>query len=338
MISFYNPTPQRYKILMEANAFPSDRYAVASQIDMMRKKLVPYAGKESAAFTAENAMIEIQPRKGEVTLRTEDIEKIIDEQGGSIALIMIGGNNFYTGQTFDMARITKKGHERGCMVGFDLAHSAGNVKLDLHGWGADFACWCPYKYLNSGPGGIGAIFVHERHHDNAALPRLMGWWSNNPKTRFQMRHDVDPFRTAEAWQMSNPPVFSLVPVRVSLDIFMEAGIDNLIAKSRKLTGYLEFLLDSLNTDAFKIITPRDPQQRGAQLSLIVSKNGRRVFEALEEAGVICDWREPDCIRVAPAPLFNKFEEIHKFVNIFAQELGLKQDPAPMQGKRAGLGN
>ncbi len=333
MISFYNPTPKRYKILIESNAFPSDRYAVASQIDMMRKKLAPYG--DHAELTAQNAMIELQPRKGEVTLRAEDILKVIEEQGDEIALIMLGGNNFYTGQTFDMKRITEAGHKKGCMVGWDLAHSVGNVKLNLHDWNADFACWCPYKYLNSGPGGVGAIFVHERHHNNAALPRLMGWWSNDPKTRFQMKHDVDPFKTAEAWQMSNPPVFSMIPVRVSLDIFMEAGIDSLAVKSRKLTGYLEYLLDSLHSDDFKIITPRDPEQRGAQLSIVVKKDGRKIFDALTKAGVICDWREPDCIRVAPAPLFNRFAEVHEFARIFAHELGLPLEELASEKIRAG---
>lgn len=333
MLSFYNPTPSRYKILYESNAFPSDRYAIASQIDMMAKKLAPFTDKGKDIFTAEKAMVEIQPRAGEVTLRTEDIEKILDEQGDSIALVLIGGNNFYTGQKFDMARLTKKGHEKGCTVGFDLAHSVGNVELKLHDWDVDFACWCPYKYLNSGPGGIGAIYINERHHNNPELPRLMGWWGNNPKTRFEMRHKVDAFQTAEAWQLSNPPVFSLIPVRVSLNIFMEAGIENIVAKSKKLTGYMEFLLDSLNTDKFKIITPRDPEQRGAQLSIVVKENGKKIFDALCEDGVIGDWRNPDCIRLAPAPLFNSYQDVHKCVEIFAKELGLKLGAAPEAQKK-----
>jgi kynureninase len=331
MMSFYNPTPKRYKILYESNAFPSDRYAIASQIDMMAKKLAPFTDKGKDIFTADKAMIEIQPRAGEITLCTEDIEKILDEQGDEIALVIIGGNNFYTGQKFDMARITKKGHEKGCVVGFDLAHSVGNVELKLHDWNVDFACWCPYKYLNSGPGGIGAIFVHERHHADTSIPRLMGWWSNNPKTRFEMRHKIDAFQTAEAWQLSNPPVFSLIPVRVSLDIFMEAGMKNIFEKSRKLTGYMEFLLDSLNTDKFKIITPRDPERRGAQLSIVVRDNGKKVFDAMCAVGVIGDWRNPDCIRFAPAPLFNSFEDVYKCVDAFACELGLS---GALKGKAA----
>jgi len=321
MISFYNPTPDRYKILYESNAFPSDRYAIASQIDMMAKKLAPFTDKGSH-LTPDNAMIEIQPRDGEVTLRMEDIEKIIDEQGDEIAMIMIGGNNFYTGQKFDMERITEKGHEKGCLVGFDLAHSVGNVELKLHEWDVDFACWCPYKYLNSGAGGISAIYIHERHHNNTALPRLMGWWGNKPSTRFEMRHKAEPFTTAEAWQMSNPPVFSMIPVRVSLDIFMEAGMDNIVVKSKKLTGYLEFLLDSLDTDKFKIITPRDPDQRGAQLSIIMKENGKEIFDSLFDAGIIGDWRHPDCIRIAPAPLFNSYQDIYKFSLIFAETIGI----------------
>ena len=324
MVSFYSPTPQRYKILYESNAFPSDRYAIASQIDMIAKKIAPFTDKGKEILTSDKAMIELQPRKGEVTLRTEDIERIIDEQGDSIAMIMIGGNNFYTGQKFDMTRITKKGHEKGCVVGFDLAHSVGNVELKLHDWGVDFACWCPYKYLNSGAGGIGGIFVHEKHHNNSELPRLMGWWANKPSTRFEMRHKIDPFTTAEAWQMSNPPVFSLIPVRVSLDIFMEAGMKNIFEKSKILTGYMEFLLDSMDTDKFKIITPRDPDQRGAQLSIVVKENGKKVFDALCAGGVIGDWRNPDCIRLAPAPLFNSYQDVYKCVEIFAGELGLSE--------------
>ncbi|MBI4030520.1 MAG: kynureninase [Proteobacteria bacterium] len=320
MISFYNPTPERYKILYESNAFPSDSYVIASQIDMTGKKLTHFTGKKQSAFTRENAMIELRPRKGEATLRTEDIEKTIDEQGDSIALILIGGNNFYTGQTFDMERITKKGHEKGCVVGFDLAHSIGNVELKLHDWGVDFACWCSYKYLNSGPGAVAAIFIHERHHNNRDLPRLMGWWANRPETRFEMRQEIDAYTTAEAWQFSNVPVLTFLPLLASLDIFMEAGMKNILEKSRKLTGYMEFLLDSLETDKFKIITPRDPARRGAQLSIVVQENGKQVFDALAAAGVIGDWRNPDCIRLTPAPLYNSYEDVYKCVEIFAGAL------------------
>jgi len=323
MISFYNPTPARYKILYESNAFPSDNYVIASQIDMMGKKLARFTGKAQSIFTRENAMIELQPRKGEVTLRMEDIEKAIDEQGDEIALILIGGNNFYTGQKFDMERITKKGHEKGCVVGFDLAHSIGNVELKLHDWGVDFACWCSYKYLNSGPGAPGAIFIHERHHNSPDLPRLTGWWANRPETRFEMRPVIDPYTTAEAWQFSNVPVLTFLPFLASLDIFMEAGIKNIFEKQRKLTGYMEFLLDSLNTDKFRIITPRDPAQRGAQLSIVVKEDGKKIFDALTEAGVVGDWRNPDCIRLTPAPLYNSFADVYKCVEIFAKALGLQ---------------
>lgn len=318
MVSFYNPTPTRYKILIESNAFPSDRYAVASQIRTMTHKLKPFG----AGFNTADAMIELQPRAGEVTLRIEDIEKTIAEQGDQIALIMIGGNNFYTGQVFDMERITKAGHAKGCAVGFDLAHSVGNVELKLHEWGADFACWCPYKYLNGGAGGIGGIFVHERHHKTPNMPRFEGWWGNNISNRFKMEHDINPFQTAEAWQVSNPPVFAMVPVKVSLDIFMEAGMENLFKKRRSLTGYMEYLLNSLNTDAFKILTPHNDDERGAQLSIVMKKDGKKMFEALEKQGVIGDWREPDCIRVAPAPLFSRYQDVYKFAEIFAKELGL----------------
>lgn len=337
MVSFYNPTPERYKILIESNAFPSDRYAVASQIRTIAHKIAPFVGGgDKVGFDAASAMVELQPRPGEVTLRTEDIEKVIEEQGGEIALIMIGGNNFYTGQTFDMARITKKGHEKGCMVGFDLAHSVGNVELKLHDWGVDFACWCPYKYLNSGAGGIGGIFVHERHHGKPDMPRFEGWWGNDVSSRFRMEHDISPFPTAEAWQVSNPPVFSMVPVKVSLDIFMEAGMDSLFTKRRKLTGYLEYLLNGLGTDAFKILTPSNPDERGAQLSIVMKKDGKKMFEALERQGIICDWREPDCIRVAPAPLFSRFQDVYKFAEVFARELGLGLIQKRAPGKAGGM--
>lgn len=322
MISFYNPTPDRYKILYENNAFPSDRYVIASQIDMMAKKLERFTGRKQNTLTPENAMVELRPRKGEDTLRTEDIEKIIEEQGNEIALLLIGGSNFYTGQTFDMERITKKGHEKGCVVGFDLAHSIGNVELKLHDWGVDFACWCSYKYLNSGPGAVAAIFIHERHHNNPDIPRLMGWWANRPETRFEMRQEIDPYTSAEAWQFSNVPVLTFLPLLVSLDIFMEAGMKNIFEKSRKLTGYMEFLLDSLNTGQFKIITPRDPAQRGSQLSIVVRENGKQVFDALTAAGIISDWRNPDCIRVTPAPLYNTYEEVYRFIEIFAETISL----------------
>lgn len=307
MVSFYRPTPSRFKILIEKGAFPSDRYAVESQIK--------FHGYDPA-----DGLIELAPREGEKTLRTEDILAVITTRGHEIALILPGGVNYYTGQLFDMEVLTKAGHEKGCLVGFDLAHAAGNVPLKLHEWGVDFACWCSYKYLNSGPGSVAGCFVHERHGKDSALPRFAGWWGHDKKTRFKMEPDFVPIEGAEGWQLSNPPILSLAAVKASLEIFAQAGMEALRAKSIKLTGYLEFLLDDLDSDAFSIMTPRDPAARGCQISIVVHENGKRVFTALEEAGVICDWREPDCIRVAPVPLYNSFEDVYNFVGIFSKNL------------------
>lgn len=309
MVSFYRPTAERHKIVIESNAFPSDQYAVDSQIR--------YHG-----FDPKTSLIELQPREGETTLRSEDILELIEREGDSIALIMVGGVNYYTGQLFDMAAITKAGHAKGAKVGFDLAHAVGNVPLKLHEWDVDFACWCSYKYLNSGPGSVAGAFVHERHA-HADLPRFHGWWGHDKQTRFKMGPDFKAIGGVESWQLSNPPILSLAAVKASLEIFDEVGIERLREKSLKLTGYLEFLLDSLNSDAFHILTPRDTNQRGCQLSIVVKENGRKAFEGLEAAGVICDWREPDCIRVAPVPLYNSFSDVHRFVQLFAQQLNLK---------------
>ena len=309
MVSFYRPTAERHKLVIESNAFPSDQYAVQSQI-------------KNHGFEPETSLIELQARDGETTLRTQDILDLIEREGDSIALIMLGGVNYYTGQLFDMEAITKAGHAKGCKVGFDLAHAAGNVPLSLHDWGVDFACWCSYKYLNSGPGSVAGAFVHERHAQTE-LPRFHGWWGHDKQTRFKMGPNFRAIGGAESWQLSNPPILSLAAVKASLEIFDEVGITALREKSLKLTGYMEFLLDSLNSDAFHILTPRDTNQRGAQLSIVVKENGRKAFDGLEAAGVICDWREPDCIRVAPIPLYNSFSDVHRFVQLFAQQLGMK---------------
>ncbi len=308
MVSFYHPTAQRRKIVIEGNAFPSDQYAVKSQIKFH-------------GFDPVQDLIELWPREGEHTLRTADIEALIAEQGSEIALIMLGGVNYYTGQLFDMAAITKAGHAQGCMVGFDLAHAAGNVPLKLHEWGVDFACWCSYKYLNAGPGSVAGCFVHERHADNDDLPRFAGWWGHDKNTRFKMGPDFKAIPGAEGWQLSNPPILSLVAVKISLEMFDEVGMDALREKSLKLTGYMEFLLDSFGRDDVTIMTPKNKDERGCQLSIAVRENGRAVFDALEAQGVICDWREPDCIRVAPVPLYNSFEDVHKFVSFFAAAIG-----------------
>lgn len=309
MVSFYRPTEKRHKILIENSAFPSDRYAVDAQIKFH-------------GLDPKTSLLEMKPRTGEVTLRTEDILEIIEKEGDSIALIMMGGVNYYTGQLFDMGAITKAGHSKGCTVGFDLAHAAGNVPLKMHEWGADFACWCSYKYLNGGPAALAGCFVHERHGNNPDLPRFAGWWGHDKATRFKMGPDFKPITGAEGWQLSNTPIFSLVPVKVSMDMFLEAGMDRLREKSLKLTGYLEFLLNSLGTDAFRFITPTDPAQRGAQMSIVVKEDGRKVFDRIQEAGVICDWREPDCIRIAPAPIYNNFSDVYRFSGIFAKALSL----------------
>ncbi|MDF3023197.1 MAG: kynureninase [Alphaproteobacteria bacterium] len=303
MVSFYRPTTTRYKILIEYTPFPSDIYAVQSQAKFH-------------GFDPANAIIEMKPRDGEHTLRQEDIEEVIAREGQSIALILIGGVHYYTGQFFDIARITEAGHKQGCMVGFDLAHAAGNVLLKLHDWNVDFACWCSYKYLNSGPGAVAGAFVHERHAKSFDLPRFAGWWGNDKSVRFKMGPQFQPMAGAEGWQLSNPPIFALAPARVSLDIFREAGMENLRSKSTQLTAYLEYLLHSLNLARLKIMTPANQSERGCQLSITVQDNGRKVFDALQKAGVVCDWREPDCIRVAPVPLYNSFNDVYRFAEIF----------------------
>ncbi len=301
MVSFYRPTKERHKIVIEAGAFPSDQYAVATQMRFH-------------GFDPETSLIELKPRAGENTLRTEDIEALIAKEGKSIALIMMGGVNYYTGQFFDLQRITAAGHAQGCVVGFDLAHAAGNVLLKLHDWNVDFACWCSYKYLNAGPGAIAGAFVHERHGRSFDMPRFGGWWGHDKKTRFKMGPDFQPMAGAEGWQLSNPPILSLAAVRASLDMFFEAKIENLRAKSLLLTGYLEYLLSQVT--GHKIMTPKNPDERGCQLSIVMEKNGRETFDRLQKSGVICDWREPDCIRVAPVPFYNSFIDVYRFAEIF----------------------
>lgn len=303
MVSFYRPTKTRYKILIEYTPFPSDIYAVQSQAKFH-------------GFDPADAIIKMKPRDGEHTLRQEDIEEVIAREGQGIALILLGGVHYYTGQFFDIARITEAGHKLGCMVGFDLAHAAGNVLLKLHDWNVDFACWCSYKYLNAGPGAVAGAFVHERHAKSFDLPRFAGWWGNDKSVRFKMGPQFQPMTGAEGWQLSNPPIFALAPARVSLDIFREAGMDNLRSKSTQLTAYLEYLLHNLKLGSLKIMTPANDAERGCQLSITVQDNGRGVFDALQKAGVVCDWREPDCIRVAPVPLYNSFSDVYRFVEIF----------------------
>ncbi|AXT20684.1 kynureninase [Flavobacteriaceae bacterium AU392] len=301
MVSFYKPTKKRYKILIESDAFPSDKYAVESQL-----RHHGYDDKESLIFW--------KSRKNEELLHYEDLENILNKHGDEIALIMIGGINYYTGQFFDLKRITQLGHKYNCMVGFDCAHGAGNVNLDLHNSGADFAIWCTYKYLNSGPGSLSGCFVHERHAFNKTLNRFTGWWSHNKETRFNMRHEFDVLPGAEGWQLSNPPILSMAAIKASLDIFNEIGIEALVEKSKKLTGYFEFLLKQLGEEAVRIITPENPNERGCQLSIQVKQADKSLYNKLTKLGVVADWREPDVIRCAPVPLYNSFQDVYDMIN------------------------
>lgn len=305
MVSFYRPTADRFKIVIEKGAFPSDRYAVVSQL-------------EFHGYSPDDALIELAPREGEATLRTDDILAAIEREGGSIALILMGGVNYYTGQAFDMQAITAAGHKSGCIVGFDLAHAAGNLPLQLHDWDVDFAAWCSYKYLNAGPGGIAGIFVHERHSRAFDLPRFAGWWGHNKETRFLMGPNFAPLAGAEGWQLSNPPIFQLAALRASLEIFDEATMPRLREKSEVLTAYLEFLLKQIDTDRISLITPGDAADRGCQLSIRVKNADKALFDAVTARGVVADWREPDVIRVAPVPLYNTFGDVYSFAEILAE--------------------
>lgn len=305
MVSFYRPTRERYKILVEAGAFPSDQYAVASQARFH-------------GFDPEKAVVELMPRAGEATLRTEDILERIERDGNEIALIWLGNVNYLTGQCFDMEAITEAGHKKGCKVGFDLAHGAGNLLLKLHDWSVDCAAWCSYKYLNAGPGGIAGVYIHEQWVKDPDLIRFAGWWGQNKQTRFQMGPTFDPIPTAESWQLSNPPIFQLAALRASMEIFDEATMTGVRQKGDLVTGYLEYLLGQMPKGMFEIITPRDPKQRGCQLSLKVRKGGRDLLGKLGTAGVIADFREPDIVRVAPAPLYNSFVDVYRFGKIMEQ--------------------
>lgn len=302
MVSFYQPTKERFKIVIESDAFPSDKYAVESQLKFH-------------GFNPDEALIQWTPRQGEELCRIEDFDTIMKDHGDSIALVMIGSPNYYTGQAFPLKYITEQGHKHGCMVGFDLAHGAGNIAPNLHDTGADFAVWCTYKYLNSSPGAMAGCFVHERHADNKELNRFAGWWGHNKDTRFNMRKGFDPMPGAEGWQLSNAPILSMAGIRASLNVFDRAGFENVRAKSIKLTNYLEFLLKQIDTDRIRIITPSNPEERGCQLSVQVKNADRSLHDKLGKAGVICDWREPDVIRLAPAPIYNSFEDVFKLVEV-----------------------
>lgn len=309
MVSFYRPTATRYKILTEAGAFSSDQYAFESQLRY--HNLNPADG-----------LIELKPREGEHVLRTEDILKAIEEHREQLALIVFGAVQYYSGQLFDLKAITRAGHDSGAYVGFDLAHAIGNVPLSLHAWGVDFAVWCSYKYLNSGPGGVAGAFVHEKHATDLSMPRFAGWWGHEEKVRFQMKKGFRPMTGVDGWQLSNYPILSGAAHLASLATFEKAGMNNLRKKSILLTGYLEYLLKSIPdfTQFFKIITPARAEARGCQLSLLTTKNGGKIFKSISKAGVLADWREPGVIRVAPVPLYNSFEDVYRFVKIFNRAL------------------
>jgi kynureninase len=308
MATFYRPTRSRCKILMEDPAFPSDNYAIKSQI-------------AHHGFEPNDCLVLARPREGEAIVRLEAIESLLEKLGDEIALVLLAGVNFFTGQLFDLARITAAAQKRGCIVGLDLAHAAGNVALRLHDWKVDFAVWCSYKYLNSGPGAVAGAFVHERHATNRELPRLAGWWGNDPATRFRMQLEPNfvPVPSADAWQVSNPPILAMAPLRASLALFDEAGgMERLRGKSELLTGYLQFLLDRAPSRLFSVITPRQPNERGCQLSILVHEHPKELFQKLERAGVKGDFREPNVIRVAPTPLYNTFHEVWRFAKILAE--------------------
>ncbi len=307
MVSFYRPDAKRNKIIIEGAAFPSDKYAVASQIRFH-------------GFDPAESLIQLRPRPGEETLRTEDIEAVMRDNADSVALLMLGGVNYYTGQFFDLQYLAKVGHEIGAMVGYDLAHAAGNVELKLHDWEVDFAVWCHYKYLNSGPGAIAGAFVHQKHLNDPNIPRFEGWWGTDKKSRFLMKDTFEPMPSAESWQLSNAPVFSMTPLLASLELFEEIGIQKLTEKSRQMTAYLEFLLLQIDNDRIRIITPSNPKDRGCQLSIQVQNGNKTIFDRITAQGVVADWREPDVIRVAPVPLYNSYMDVFKFVNILKDSL------------------
>ncbi len=313
LVSFYRPTKERYKIICEAKAFPSDQYALEMQV-------------KNAGFNPDEAIVEIAPREGNRTIHHNDIITAIKEAGDSLACVMIGGVNYFTGQVFDMKSITTAAHEVGANCGFDLAHAAGNIKLQLHEWNVDFACWCSYKYLNSGPGGVSGIYVHERHCDNTDLPRFAGWWGQEKETRFLMEKGFKPMKSAEAWQMSNAPVLTMAAHKAAIDIFDEVGMVKLLEKQKQLSGYLEFIIDDINASlassdkSLEIITPRDWKERGCQVSVIAHGYGKDLFDKLTTEGVITDWREPNAIRIAPVPLYNSFNDIFRFGEILKKSL------------------
>lgn len=311
LVTFYRPTATRFRIICEAKAFPSDQYAFESQ--------AKYHG-----FDPAEAVIEVAPRPGEHTLRTSDIIASIEKYRESVAVVLFGGVNYYTGQLYDLPAITRAAQDAGAYAGFDLAHAAGNVHLSLHDWNVDFACWCSYKYLNSGPGGVAGAYLHERHASNRNLQRFAGWWGNNKESRFRMEKGFDPIPTAEGWQLSNAPVLSMAAHKASLDIFESAGMERLHEKRKKLSGFLHFVLQDINQHSgeavLEVITPGHEQERGCQVSMLMMRRGKEIFNALTAKGVIADWREPNVIRVAPVPLYNSFEDVWRFGQVIGETI------------------
>jgi kynureninase len=310
MVSFYRPTKEKFKIICEGHAFPSDQYAFESQVKFH-------------GFNPDEAIVELVPTEGEDTLKTEDIIATIEEHKNETALILIGGLQYYTGQFFDLETIADYAQQNDITFGVDLAHGVGNMPLKLHDWGIDFAVWCSYKYLNSGPGAVSGMFVHEKHHHNVDLPRFAGWWGHEEKERFMMKKGFIPIPSADGWQLSNCPVFNMSAHYASLEIFEEAGMDRLREKSLKLSGYLLHLLEEL--EFIKVITPKTDQDRGCQVSMYVEENGKKIFDYLQSKGVIADWREPNVIRIAPVPLYNTFEEVFQFFNILKEAKNIIND-------------
>ncbi|OAB25085.1 Kynureninase [Flavobacterium fryxellicola] len=309
MVSFYRPTKSRYKIICEEKAFPSDQYMFQSQVDFHSHYL---------GIKLEDTIVEIKRREGEHNIRVEDVLAKIEEVGDELALVLIGGVNYYTGQVFDMKTITAAGQKVGAYVGWDLAHAAGNVRLELHDWNVDFAAWCSYKYMNSGPGNASGCFIHENHHNNSELPRFAGWWGHNKERRFKMEQTFDPIHGADGWQISNLPILSLAPYLASVALFDEIGMDAIIQKRDRITSYLEFILQEIDKEvdsSFEIITPSHVLERGSQLSVLLHGEGRSLFDYLMKNGVITDWREPNVIRLAPVPLYTSYTDMYEFGQI-----------------------
>lgn len=306
LATFYRPTKERYKIICEAKAFPSDQYALESRVRLQ-------------GFEPKDAIIEVNPGEGAYSLRTEDILATIEANKDEVAVVLFGGINYYSGQVLDMKAITEAAHKAGAYAGFDLAHAAGNITLRLHDWNVDFACWCTYKYLNSGPGGVAGAYIHQRYTRDTSLPRMAGWWGYEKESRFQMKPGFKPIPTAEGWQVSNAPILLMAAHKASIDLFDKAGMGALVKKSKKLTSYMFFVLETINKEqhekVIEVITPKGEGEYGCQVSMLMHKRGREVFDALIRAGVIADWREPNVIRVAPVPMYNTFGDVWQFGNI-----------------------